>query len=716
MTSYTGLDLNNLLQLSALQQPSPKSDQENQPLDENQIKMEFQHSSPIATPKGSLTPKLEVNAPSSSTPNPQNNKNAADDNNTNSNTNSLLNNPSLTHTLQALLKQSQANMVKTEAPAISLEQLFSNHSVGSGTAQEKSPKPQKGSNNSSQQNSHLKRTKQESIIRSGYGPVSIVGNANLINQPTTPSNININAQNGMIQDIPSIPLEYLKANFKTYDTRDIECNLCGHLFKAGKYKVNNTKLRQHVLAKHKDHLNVWLRSNGSSIFSEQHFELFERPWRCQICSKTYKLKHHLKQHMEASHNDFSMISKSYNTNASGHHQNSASHASATHFHKMNVPTLLNPQPNHSTHTTLIKQETNIEQSALASTLEALMAQIKNDKPSVTPTPDDKISSSKTSDEGHISPQSNCCSSNPASSSVPTSRNLSRSPPINGEIARDAGYVGQPEQNNQQPSFMSILQQHSNNLQINSNTNSNHKSNSETSETINLKLNNDNQTVQFADHQIKIENANSCVTNEGSGESSAKRPKLCADAQVAESPIPMNSSNTLNKLIAKMRQDQEKEEERGQISSQDEPANALAAMLQKSQPSNTALPPSFSFSKSLAEEKSEKSENPQINLNLPQTIQIPSSPKNIPATSTPQTTPTGLDLGSLASHLAAQTNTKTKTKAFICEHCQITFPDNIMYTLHMGQHCVNDPFKCNICNHKCSDRYDFMCHFAMGKHK
>merc|ERR1712157_54159 len=53
--------------------------------------------------------------------------------------------------------------------------------------------------------------------------------------------------------------------------------------------------------------------------------------------------------------------------------------------------------------------------------------------------------------------------------------------------------------------------------------------------------------------------------------------------------------------------------------------------------------------------------------------------------------------------------------FCCKHCQITFPDNILFGLHMGQHCVSDPFKCNICGYACEDRYDFMVHFAMGKH-
>ena len=51
----------------------------------------------------------------------------------------------------------------------------------------------------------------------------------------------------------------------------------------------------------------------------------------------------------------------------------------------------------------------------------------------------------------------------------------------------------------------------------------------------------------------------------------------------------------------------------------------------------------------------------------------------------------------------------------CAHCSITFPDNIMYGLHMGCHSVGHPFQCNICGKKCANRHDFMFHFSIGKH-
>ncbi|XP_046885175.1 zinc finger protein Pegasus [Hypomesus transpacificus] len=52
----------------------------------------------------------------------------------------------------------------------------------------------------------------------------------------------------------------------------------------------------------------------------------------------------------------------------------------------------------------------------------------------------------------------------------------------------------------------------------------------------------------------------------------------------------------------------------------------------------------------------------------------------------------------------------------CQHCDIYFPDNILYTIHMGCHGYENPFQCNICGHRCRSKYDFACHFARGQHK
>jgi hypothetical protein len=64
----------------------------------------------------------------------------------------------------------------------------------------------------------------------------------------------------------------------------------------------------------------------------------------------------------------------------------------------------------------------------------------------------------------------------------------------------------------------------------------------------------------------------------------------------------------------------------------------------------------------------------------------------------------------------KTNSAGVKGQYTCKYCSISFPDNILYGLHMGQHCVSEPFKCNICSYNCTDRYDFMFHFAMGRHE
>lgn len=55
-------------------------------------------------------------------------------------------------------------------------------------------------------------------------------------------------------------------------------------------------------------------------------------------------------------------------------------------------------------------------------------------------------------------------------------------------------------------------------------------------------------------------------------------------------------------------------------------------------------------------------------------------------------------------------------SYKCQHCDIHFSDNILYTVHMGCHGYEHPFQCNICGHMCIDKYNFACHFARGQHK
>ncbi|XP_056152906.1 zinc finger protein Pegasus-like [Lampris incognitus] len=66
--------------------------------------------------------------------------------------------------------------------------------------------------------------------------------------------------------------------------------------------------------------------------------------------------------------------------------------------------------------------------------------------------------------------------------------------------------------------------------------------------------------------------------------------------------------------------------------------------------------------------------------------------------------------------APDETTQDQKLFYNCNHCDIHFSDNILYTIHMGGHGYEHPFQCNICGNMCKDKYDFACHFVHGHHK
>ena len=52
----------------------------------------------------------------------------------------------------------------------------------------------------------------------------------------------------------------------------------------------------------------------------------------------------------------------------------------------------------------------------------------------------------------------------------------------------------------------------------------------------------------------------------------------------------------------------------------------------------------------------------------------------------------------------------------CKHCQIIFKDYVMFTVHMGCHGFDNPYRCNVCGTDCVDKLQFACHFARGQHQ
>lgn len=59
--------------------------------------------------------------------------------------------------------------------------------------------------------------------------------------------------------------------------------------------------------------------------------------------------------------------------------------------------------------------------------------------------------------------------------------------------------------------------------------------------------------------------------------------------------------------------------------------------------------------------------------------------------------------------------KPNTEKFDCNHCLVSFQDYIMFTVHMGCHGFDNPFRCNVCGVDCKDKLTFACHFARGQH-
>lgn len=53
--------------------------------------------------------------------------------------------------------------------------------------------------------------------------------------------------------------------------------------------------------------------------------------------------------------------------------------------------------------------------------------------------------------------------------------------------------------------------------------------------------------------------------------------------------------------------------------------------------------------------------------------------------------------------------------FTCQYCEISFGNDVMYTVHMGYHGYQNPFTCNMCGHQCSDKVSFFLHIAKSKH-
>ncbi|TGZ37456.1 hypothetical protein CRM22_011335 [Opisthorchis felineus] len=53
--------------------------------------------------------------------------------------------------------------------------------------------------------------------------------------------------------------------------------------------------------------------------------------------------------------------------------------------------------------------------------------------------------------------------------------------------------------------------------------------------------------------------------------------------------------------------------------------------------------------------------------------------------------------------------RQSSSRYFCPHCQISFRRQPLFVLHMGLHCVDQPWKCNMCGKLCFGVYDFTAH-------
>ena len=51
----------------------------------------------------------------------------------------------------------------------------------------------------------------------------------------------------------------------------------------------------------------------------------------------------------------------------------------------------------------------------------------------------------------------------------------------------------------------------------------------------------------------------------------------------------------------------------------------------------------------------------------------------------------------------------------CNHCSITFDDEVLFSIHIGCHSHTDPFVCNVCGKHCGNKYGFYSHIMRGHH-
>ena len=66
-------------------------------------------------------------------------------------------------------------------------------------------------------------------------------------------------------------------------------------------------------------------------------------------------------------------------------------------------------------------------------------------------------------------------------------------------------------------------------------------------------------------------------------------------------------------------------------------------------------------------------------------------------------------------IGGQTSDSEWEERTTCRSCGIAFKNAIMYTIHMGYHGYQNPFKCNMCGDVSHDPVSFFLHVARREH-
>ena len=74
------------------------------------------------------------------------------------------------------------------------------------------------------------------------------------------------------------------------------------------------------------------------------------------------------------------------------------------------------------------------------------------------------------------------------------------------------------------------------------------------------------------------------------------------------------------------------------------------------------------------------------------------------------------LGTNGDHADEESESKTLSGSHVCKFCEIAFMDSIMFTIHMGYHGFQNPFKCNMCGEETNDKVGFFLHIARNAHQ